>query len=601
MSISNLYPAISPTLNLSFALTKALDPRISFVRTTTATYYGTETAKAEENLMQYSQEFNDAYYTKLRTTVSANATTAPDGTSTADALTQATGQTTSGAVYPAANIAYSASTYIFSVFAKPNGKDFIRLAMVDGGSTFRECYFDVNNGTVGTANNGAVGTITASADGYYRCSIAYTFSSASNMSPRVFLADTDNSIVVVDSGGVYLWGAQLEQRSAVTSYTPTTTQPITNYIPVLETAASGVARFDHNPTTFESLGLLVEEQRTNELTYSAELDGGVGAYTDVASASNFGANIAPNGSLTATLIVPDTTSAFHGLNGSPFVSSGTTYCLSVYAKAAGYNFLRMGWNGSRMSGVGASYFDLSNGTVATQGANSVATIQAVGNGWYRCSITGLCSSSGTSGHGFFYASQTNNQNQYTGDGYSGVFIWGAQLEAAAFPTSYIPTVASTVTRNADAASMTGTNFSSWYRQDEGTFYGETTFITGDVRQLFQVTGAGTVANDIGINSASASVNPRLRINVNSVNQAEPSVTLAADTLFKAAGAYKVNNVNIGVNGSLGTLDTDATIPVVDRLFIGARDGGSRNLNTCIRKLAFYPIRATDAQLQALTS
>ena len=166
MAIQTNFPAVKPALLLDFANTKRLDPRITFTRTTTATYYdGFTTAKAEENLFLYSQEFDNAAWLTLRATVSANSTTAPDGTATADSLTQQTGQTTSGAVYPLANINYIASTYIFSVFAKPNGKNFIRLAMVDGGSVFRECYFNVNSGTVGTANNGAVGTITASANG----------------------------------------------------------------------------------------------------------------------------------------------------------------------------------------------------------------------------------------------------------------------------------------------------------------------------------------------------------------------------------------------------------------------------------------------------
>ena len=80
MSISSLYPTTRPSLVLDFANTKQLDPRITFARPTTATYYdGKTVAKAEENLLKYSQEFNNAAWTKQNATVTANSIAAPDG------------------------------------------------------------------------------------------------------------------------------------------------------------------------------------------------------------------------------------------------------------------------------------------------------------------------------------------------------------------------------------------------------------------------------------------------------------------------------------------------------------------------------------------
>ena len=73
---------------------------------------------------------------------------------------------------------------------------------------------------------------------------------------------------------------------------------------------------------------------------------------------------------------------------------------------------------------------------------------------------------------------SNGTVTYDGNGTSGIYLWGAQLEEGAFPSSYIPTTTAAATRSADVASITGTAFSGWYRQDEGTFYGEATGLSG---------------------------------------------------------------------------------------------------------------------------
>jgi len=89
MSISQNFPALKPSLLLDFANTKKLDSRVTFARASEGRYYDGQTvAKAEENLLQYSQEFDNAYWTKSATTVTANATAAPDGTTTAEQIAE---------------------------------------------------------------------------------------------------------------------------------------------------------------------------------------------------------------------------------------------------------------------------------------------------------------------------------------------------------------------------------------------------------------------------------------------------------------------------------------------------------------------------------
>ena len=108
--------------------------------------------------------------------------------------------------------------------------------------------------------------------------------------------------------------------------------------------------------------------------------------------------------------------------------------------------------------------------------DSIGSIVDVGNGWYRCIITfTTVSTSGAVINPVIYLIDNANATRaagMTGDGYSGIFIWGAQLEQGSFPTSYIKTSGASATRSADNASITGENFSSWYRQDEGSLYSE---------------------------------------------------------------------------------------------------------------------------------
>ena len=387
---------------------------------------------------------------------------------------------------------------------------------------------------------------------------------------------------------IYLWGAQLEQRSSVTAYQVTTTAPITNYIPVLLTAPVNVARFEHNPTTGESLGLLIEEQRTNLTTYSDDFSNAYWTKTGGTITSN--TIVAPDGTLTGDKFVETSGSGSKYISTAVFAAN--TYTLSIYAKYAGKQFFWVSVDGS----VTAVFFDVLNGTIAATGAGNTATITSVGNGWYRCTVAKTTASSLAL---YFGTSAVSNSYTTTGDGFSGIYIWGAQLEAGAFATSYIPTVASQVTRSADSASMTGTNFSSWYRADEGTLYGEAVLGANPNDKYVAEISDNTVNNRMSIASTS---NPYTQTFVNGVVQASMNATATfINATGKASITYKTNDFAIVGNG--GTLTTDAlgTVPVVNTLSFGRQRDGSSTLNGSIKKLAYYPKRLTNAELQGLTT
>jgi hypothetical protein len=220
------------------------------------------------------------------------------------------------------------------------------------------------------------------------------------------------------------------------------------------------------------------------------------------------------------------------------------------------------------------------------------------NGWYRFSLT-FTSSTETSLRVRIYAADS----AATGDGTSGIYLWGAQLEAASFPTSYIPTTTATVTRSADVASITGTNFSSWYRQDEGTLYAEGSVPVG-------VSGARALASiSDGTNNERIIIGHNGTTAANGLvvdgNTSQTSFTVTANSFppgerKKVALAYKVDDFGFTtVPGTTVEQDSSGTLPTVDRLQIGNAPGRTEP-NQPIRRFTYWPQRLSNSTLQQIT-
>jgi len=590
MTTKALFPNIAPSLSLDFARVKALDPRITFSRASTGRFFdGKTVAKAEENLLTNSQAVAVYAATGISTRTN-NVAVAPDGTSTAASIIE--NSATSEHFLTIPTVSYVAGeSYTFSCFVKPNGRNFFRLSYPSQAfpSAERFAYFDVQNGVLGTVAPNITATITPAGNGWYRCSISRAATNSASATGFLVICEVDDATTYTGDGtsGLFLWGAQLEQRSAVTAYTPTTTQPITNYVPVLLSAANDVARFDHNPVTGESLGLLIEEQRTNLLLRSEEFDDASWTKTNATVTAN--TIVAPDGTLSAEKLITNSGSTGGNVNAAVTVT-GVPHTFSVYAKAGEVSLLRLVQGNTILAA-----FELTTQVVSIVSGTSASIVDA-GNGWYRCSVV-TTPEAGSRTYRIFGRTSVE-----TGDGFSGIYIWGAQLEAGAFPTSYIPTVASQVTRSADAASMTGANFSSWYRADEGTFYADYVSASGNSsQQVFFA--AGTSGNNIQFladNSASTGGGAdvtRIRIQVNGSDQCNINLAnpVSRSTPYKGVVAYAVDDIAGSLNAGTVLTDTSALIPVVDTLNIG----GS-NLSSTIKKLAYYPKRLANAELQALT-
>jgi hypothetical protein len=370
---------------------------------------------------------------------------------------------------------------------------------------------------------------------------------------------------------------------------------------LIQTATTDVPRFDHNPTTGESLGLLVEAQNTNLLLQSEDFST---TWTNVGSSENTNVAVAPNGTQTADALVDTAISETHIFDQTVSGLAGSTaHTFSCFMKKGSKNYgvLVFTPNSSWSAGSGASvFFDLNNGTVTTS-AGATGTIQALPNGWYRCTATATTVSSPGTVTMKVGSSLTGTAQTYTGSGDEAIYLWGAQLEVGAFPTSYIPTTTATVTRSADVASITGTNFSSWYNQTQGTMFAhakrEFAVPSGSFSRVWQLQGALN-SNRIELSYFSGGQASFISTSEGVQFQWYPSVFIQNG--IKSAQAINQNNVAAASNGLVSATDTSVTLPTVQEIRIGTDGTAVNTLNGTISRLTYFPTRLSNTTLQNIT-
>ena len=153
------------------------------------------------------------------------------------------------------------------------------------------------------------------------------------------------------------------------------------------------------------------------------------------------------------------------------VASGEDYTMSVFVKKNNYDFFLIRFTGvGGAFSVGNVFFNINNGTLGTVDSGYTGSIESFGNGWYRCSATKTASGTTASGKVRLQLATSDNTESITGDGSSGTFIYGSQFEQSSYPTSYIPTFGTSVTRNAEVCDNAGT--SSTFNDSEGVLFAE---------------------------------------------------------------------------------------------------------------------------------
>jgi hypothetical protein len=401
--------------------------------------------KVRTNLITYSEQLNNAAWTKEQVTITANATTSPDGTINADKVI--------------AN-ATAGDKYIVQIFTVAVGDAFTTsayfksseytYAFIRFGGLVSNPYVIYNLATqsVVTTSGLTSSSITSVGNGWYRITATVT-STTTTIAPVLMVIPSTGYTLGADNipeftgdgtSGGFIWGGQLELSDfGATAYIPTTTAAV-SVGPV-----SNVPRLDYLGSSCPRL--LLEPQRTNLALYSEQFNNA--NWQKIRSAITANAATAPDGTLSADTFTDTTfTNSSSAIDTPIGATVSQAYTHSIFVKAGTAPFIYIGLYDI------APYvciLNASTGQIAFTTSGATSSVVSYGNGWYRISIT--ITVAAVTIYPFFGVCQFFNTIDYSGTGAYTAQFWGAQVEAGAYATSYIPTLSASVTRVADALSL----------------------------------------------------------------------------------------------------------------------------------------------------
>lgn len=336
----------------------------------------------------------------------------------------------------------------------------------------------------------------------------------------------------------------------------------------------------------KSEGLLMEDQATNIIRESEDFDALV--WTKNAMSTSVNMIAAPDGTLTADKLVESNLGAAHFIAQSSTNRTGIN-TTSIYAKAGERKWLRV--TGANAASKSAVWFNVETGTIGsiTGSYPTTATIEPVNDGWYRCSVT----VTGDEDIVIFALADNDLVTSYIGDGTSGLYVWGAQLEEGSLATSYIPTESTTVTRSSeDLSRIVGDE----WRNDEGTLYADFEF--KDLRPNYNIIGG---FDSWAIRTAKVSEDT-FRFRLRSPNPEGSMQTVSSDKplgKYKVAVTWKDYTARVSINGD--PIETVTSTALVNETLVGFFSRGVLSEVGNLRKAKFFPKTFTDEELQEITS
>ena len=540
--------------------------------------------------------------------VISNAETAPDGSRTAIFIKEGTVSNYKHYIRSSSGLNSLASTnYTYSVYAKANGRRYVSLFC---DQPFKRTVYDLlgptsfDNIDVGNGWRRLIHYFTSrSTNPEYNSFFIAMQADAVNDSNYVARNYTGNGV-----SGIYVWGAQMELGSFPTSYIPTpatftsraSTATFYGANGIIQTAATNVGRsnafFPNSNGVMVPAGLLLEAAATNDHFFSNTFsNSGTGGsnpkWQDFVNVTLEQQQYSdPAGGNTATRIIPTTTSGEHYVGRYSTYSAGT-YVHSLFIKPRGYTRLAINSNGTFY------YVNLAANPPSISGSGN--TIIVLPNGWFR--IAWLFVSAGGGANTIqprIYVLDNSGSSTFTGDGVSGIDVYGFQRETGTYPTSYIPTTtatvtraadvssSATVTRSADVAAITGRNFRSWYNNSEGTFF--TNMALG-------------FTQNAGNPFLFGGVNYTLQTDVNAIrtlgNQDILSgIPFSQTTFNRIALGLKPKDYAVSVNRNSLTLSALDYRPSGNEWVINSSLGSKGTLS----RLTYWPLRLPNATLQAIT-
>ena len=528
------------------------------------------------NLVTWSEMFTDATWSKINSTITSNTTTAPDGTLTADKLVE-NSINSNHWVFQSNTGSFQSITA--SCYFKKSERDW-GLIRVRTNIDDRYAYFNLNNGTIGTVNAQLTATIQDVGNGWYRC-IVTTTAPTTSANPIVFgmsNADNTNSYLGDGTSGLFIWGAQLVEGTTAKDYLRTETR-------------LNIPRLDYSLGSCPNL--LLEPQRTNLALRSEEFDNASWTKLNVSVTAN--TTTSPSGVQNADSLVENTATGLH-LILQAFVSTATTYSYTCYIKPDTRTraYLRTDTN----VGTVRTLFDLTGAGSVVLLNHTSATITNIGNGWYKCSIT-FIEGVGAVGRLVAVEGAIGTNISYTGNGLTAFYLWGAQLEAGAYATSYIPTTTASVTRNADSISLGNVYTNGLISASGGTWFVELRNNIARVRDAFaQSLFIGTTIGGVGTDGFSftcSSGSSRIQIRK----------YVASVETFLYVTTTDTSKIAIKWNGTTADIFQNGTKVVTATAFSGTNMqwmvGSGTDVPKNINQMALWATPLTDTQLTQLTT
>jgi hypothetical protein len=483
-------------------------------------------------------------------------------------------------------------SFFVSIYAKAAERSFFQFVATTAFGNSR-VNFDLTNGTITTQGVGVTGTIESAGNGWWRCIVSATSSGSGTIRTQWCLitsgtAERVESYTGDGTSGIFIWGAQLVEGTDAKPYFATTNR-------------QDVPRLDYrnaDGTLNSCPRLLLEPQRTNNLAYSQDIANAYWSKSDI----TFGADgLSPGGLIDADLVITGTANSDQ-IQRNIVLPLTNTITQSVFIKRVAGDWIDFIAVRNGFSNSVKVWFNILTGEVGgnVQAGTTIlnsASIENYGNGWFRIIVTTTDTLTNT----FFdtrirSAIANSSDTRFNNASY---YVYGFQLEAAAYATTYIPTTTAAVTRLADTASKTG--ISSLIGQTEGVLFIDMEFEGYDglaPKWIAFLVGSGLTY--IGIYTTN---NSRFYFEVYNVS-IQASATSSAFVVgqrYKLALAYKANDFAFYVNGvQIGT-DNSGTVPATSRFDLQYNTTENNLTARTYNQAALFPTRLTNAQLAEITT
>jgi len=375
------------------------------------------------------------------------------------------------------------------------------------------------------------------------------------------------------------------------SFSRASSATVVNQSGLIETVGSGEPRIDFLGNTKGALKL--EPTRTNIVPYSQTYTSGWNFDNSTIIENS---SISPDGNINSGLFKGSTASSRHNIGISNAPNDSVTASFSLFVKAKELRYLQIASANTTEQYVN---FDAENGTIGTVGSSfSNAKIENYSNGWYRISIVSPNQYNG------YYISLVSGLNATWLESWTmpnntdGLYIYGAQLEQGIYPTSYIPTSGSAVTRVADVCNQTPP--SGIIGQTEGVLYCEVDVKSGyDTNNLMVTLSNGTNLKQIYINRSNGKLEFFVGTNVNEMLYVSPSVLSSG--IHKLALAYKQDDFAVAIDGVIAHTDNSGNVPTCNKINVGSHYNQNLPFNDRVNDLKLYNTRLSNSELAALTS